>query len=229
MSRNHPKIDDLSEREKAILVVLSEADRPLFHWQVVDRLEPWYEKPSSFKASVSSHLASMKAKGLIKSRNMPTGERTVYVRGRRIEPTKRAWFTDNFKMARAKVPLKHDPIAYGELVGFNSGGIVNLRPYQQASVDSFKQQPDRAFRPHRPDAGKSVTVNISVDTKAFRRGLHMFTARPRTDDMIQMLDDIDKVEQTISSRLRRLNELVALNVTRSISRQFSDAISRGLY
>lgn len=235
-----PNLDALSEREKAILVVLSEADRPLFHWQIVERLEPWYEKQASFKASVSSHLASMKAKGLIKSRNMPTGERTVYVRGRRIEPTKRVWFTDSFKMTRAKVPLQHDPIAFGELVGFNSGGYVGaqLHDFQRQALDRVitefrvpkEMLSSRMDRPA-PGMGKSreVVVTINVDTSAFRRGLRMFTARPHTDDMIQMLDDIDKVEQTINSRIRRLHELAALHVTRSISRQFSDAISRGLY
>lgn len=102
-------IDSMTHREKVVLQVLSDADEPLDHKQICMRItEPWYEKRTSFRASVSSTLGIMRSKGLIKARQIPTGDAPIRTQGyHMITPTIRVWAPNGFRSIRAveAVPL----------------------------------------------------------------------------------------------------------------------------
>ena len=229
-------IESMTDREKAILLVLSEADEALDHKQICMRIaEPWYEKGSSFRASVSSTLGVMRSKGLIKAKLLSTGDPEVMTRDRRwVQPKIRVWTTNGYAMARGHSGglVKSDPAAFVRLIGDTGPAPTVLRHYQQQVVDQISEAfgVATAVVERRTHFGKSreITIKISADTGASLNPKHLDFKAPITDDMCAMVDDINRVEETPARRYDRSMVGVIKRVQRRMANEFDQMAMRAI-
>lgn len=82
----------INDREQAVLDVLREANKPMKHGAICQAIKaPWYDKQSSFSASVSSTLGWLRSKGLIAPLEVRR-QRPIYTAHGLVTPTDRSWF-----------------------------------------------------------------------------------------------------------------------------------------
>ena len=202
----------MPESHRKVLAVLRASDKPMLHREVVRAItEPWYEKPSSFKASVSSCLGVLRSHGLIRchEREIPLGYngRHSY---KRIE---RRWYA---------VPKT-----------FHSGGVISARlpvadeylglPAVLRSQPFHMQQPSRVHRPGRNNLAtytETVVLNINGAEPRWRP--------PATPNTVQMLDDIDRIEETPATRHNRRMGEMQRRMADTFERDFDQRFARAI-
>lgn len=155
-------MSDLNAKEQAVLEVIRAAGKPIKHRAICAAIEnPWYDRKSSYHASVSSTLGSLRSKGLIAPVEVRQA-RSIHGQGRLVRPVARSWFATPVGM------------------GFSKGGVVGTFPRRIIG--------DECQHHHYPWQANAIerivpTSKIVVSMRAGR-------GRPFTDDMKQMLDDL---------------------------------------